>query len=122
RAEVKRAMGGLSTPAQDKMTGDIGTAYNVIQQLRTAKINPQEIRNTLTSGNLRRVVQTESSTGKKGTKEVTYKYPKIGDQTLVTAAFELWDYHKVSPQTVQGLKGLGLPVPAGWTNGSFKGF
>ena len=122
RAAVKKASGGLTTPQQDKVTGEIGTAYNIVQQLRTANINPQEIRNTLTTGGLRRVVNTTSSTGTKGTKEVTYKYPKIGNQALVTAAFELWDYHKVSPQTAQALKGMGVAVPGEWTDGSVRGF
>lgn len=122
RTAAKKANGGLSTPQQDKVSGEIGTAYNIVQQLRTANISPQEIRNTLTTGGLRRVVKTTSSTGKEGTKEVTYKYPKVGNQTLVTAAFELWDYHKVSAQTAQALKGMGVAVPGEWTNGSFKGF
>jgi hypothetical protein len=90
--------------------------------LRTANVNPQEIRNTLTTGGLRRVVDATNSSGKKYTKEVTYKYPKIGNQTLVTAAFELWDYHKISPQTAQALKGMGVAVSSEMTNGSFKGF
>jgi hypothetical protein len=122
RAYVKKANGGLSTPQQDKVSGEIGTAYNVVQQLRTANVNPQEIRNTLTTGGLRRVVDATNSSGKKYTKEVTYKYPKIGNQTLVTAAFELWDYHKISPQTAQALKGMGVAVSSEMTNGSFKGF
>jgi hypothetical protein len=122
KAYVKKANGGLTTPQQDKVVGEIGTAYNIVQQLRTAKINPQEIRNALTTGNLRRVQETTSSSGKKGTKEVTYKYPKIGNQALVTAAFQLWDYHKIDAQTAAALKGMGVNVPASLTNGSFAGF
>lgn len=122
QAELKKANGGLSTSEQDKVAGEIGTAYTVVQQLRTAKISPQEIRNALTSGGLRRDVEATSSSGKKYTKEVTYKYPKIGNQALITAAFELWDWHVVKPATVKELQGLGINVPANWTNGSFKGF
>lgn len=122
QAEMKKANGGLTTNEQDKVAGQIGTAYNVVQQLREAKVTPQEIRDALTTGNLRRDITATNSSGKTYTKEVTYKYPKIDNQALVTAAFELWDWHKVKPAVVNELKAMGVNVPAGWTNGSFKGF
>ncbi len=116
-AYVKKANGGLTTPEQDKISSQIGTAYNIVQQLRTAKITPQEIRNTLTTGSLRRIIETS-----KGSKEVNYKYPRIGNQALITAAIQLWNYHKIDAHTAEALKGLGLNVPATWTNGTFSGF
>lgn len=124
RAEVKKASGGLTTNEQDRLSGQIGTAYNIVQQMRsgTSKHTPQEIRNTLTTGSRRGEMEVETSTGKKYWKAVTYKYPKVAEQPIITAAIELWYHHKVSASTAKALTGLGVKVPPGWTNGSFKGF
>lgn len=124
RAEVKKANGGLTTNEQDSLSGELGTAYNIVQQLRSGKNmhSPQEIRNTLTTGSRKSQVEAETPTGKKYWKSVTLNYPKIGNQSVITAAIELWYHHRISGSTAQALAGMGLKVPQDWTNGQFKGF
>jgi hypothetical protein len=104
-----------ASPTLNKLTSELGSAYTTIQELRSGKSpapNP-EIREILTRG--KEVI-------KRGGKTVKETVPKVTNQTLITAAMELWDYHAINSHTAAALTAMGMKVPPEWTNGSFKGF
>jgi hypothetical protein len=101
--ELKKAAGGtLTTSEQDKYAGEIGAAYSAIQSLRTKGSPEAHIGEHLATGYIRR----ESAPGK----FYDEKIPKIANPTLQKAAFELWKYHTVSPETSKALASLGLTL------------
>lgn len=110
RAAIKKAAGnGLTTSQQNRVAGELGTAWNLISQYRKAGAKSTGIREALTVGK-----------ANQGGKQVSI--PKVTDQRLITAAFELYNLHKLTPGTVQALKSMGINPPAEWTNGQFRGF
>lgn len=110
QAAIKKATGsGLTTSQQNRVAGELGTAWNLISQYRKAGAKSAGIREALTVGK-----------ANQGGKQVSI--PKVSDQRLITAAFELYNLHKLTPASVQALKSIGVNAPVEWTNGQFKGF
>ena len=108
QAALKHATGGLTTPEQDKVASEIGSAFNTIQSLRTKGVPEGKITTYLNNGYRRVVEEYTNSKGKKGEKAVTEKLASVKNPALQKAAMELWKYHKVSPQTEASLKTLGV--------------
>lgn len=84
-----------------KVAEHLGSAFETIRQLRELKIDPSQIRNAIATG----VFKAEDS---KTGKEVKLKFSKVAEPVLVQAAFELWNYHKVSAATAARLSAMGL--------------
>jgi hypothetical protein len=101
KAQAALKKGGLTTSEENKLGTEIGSAYETIRQLREQKLSPTQIRNVLSTGNLKANV---------GGKPSTLKFSRVSNPVLAQAAFELWDYHKVSPHTEATLKSLGLSI------------
>jgi hypothetical protein len=114
---ANKKAGRLTTSAEDKMVGELSSAYAIVQQLRTQKVSPTEIREGLTKGGL--TVKEKVNGKEKLSKE---KLPTIKNQALVTAAMELCNYHRINGATEQQLAKAGIQVPQEWVNGTFKGF
>jgi hypothetical protein len=114
---ANKKAGRLTTSEEDKAVGELSSAYAVIQQLRTQKVSPAEIREGLTKGGL--TVKEKVNGKEKVGKE---KLPTIKNQALVTAAMELWNYHRINGATERQLTKAGIQVPQEWVNGTFKGF
>ena len=114
---ANKKAGRLTTSEEDKAVGELSSAYAVIQQLRTQKVSPAEIREGLTKGGL--AVKEKVNGKEKVSKE---KLPTIKNQALVTAAMELWNYHRINGATERQLTKAGIQVPQEWVNGTFKGF
>jgi hypothetical protein len=102
KAHSTAEKGGLTSDEQFQIAEGLGSAYETIRQLREQKLSPTQIRNVLSTGSLRANV---------GGKPTTLKYSAVKNTTLVQAAFELWDYHKVSPHTEATLKSMGITIP-----------
>jgi hypothetical protein len=124
-ADLLKANAGASK-VQREASGQIGTAYSVIQRLRSGpakgRMSDSEIREVLTRGSSVEKLKEQSTSGKSYSKSYVAKYPAIKDQALITAAMELWNWHKVKPATAKELERTGISVPPNWTNGSFQGF
>jgi hypothetical protein len=100
---ANKKAGRLTTNEEDKMIGELGNAFNEVKNGRSgsAKETNQEIREALT-------------TGKRGKEKV----PTVKNQTLITAALEAWDYHKVSSVTLSQLRNLGIQSTPKVENGT----
>jgi hypothetical protein len=123
---IKAANVGKPDATLNKVTTELGAAYAAIKAGRSGSVKQgyNELRNNLTTG--KEVTQEkptakEAKEGKHG-KLVKEAVPKVENQTLITAAFELWDAHKISMHTQQALEATGVKVPPEWINGQFKGF
>ncbi len=99
KAEAAAKKSGMMSPAQNKLAGEFGSAYETIRQLREQKLTPTQIRNVISTGKL---------TANQGGKAVKLTFGKVSNPTLVQAAFEVWNYHKVSPTTAKALTAMGL--------------
>lgn len=101
---ANKKAGRLTTAQEDKLMGELSNAFQEVKLGRSTlgpKESNQQIREALTSG-------------KRGKEKV----PQIKNQTLITAAIEAWDYHKVSATTLQQLRTLGIQVTPKVQNGT----
>jgi hypothetical protein len=109
--EANKKAGRLTTPEEYKANTELSAAYTIVQESRSgkSKASPAEIREALTRGH--EVVKNSSG------KEVKETGPKVENQVLITAALELWNYHKVSPVTERQLKNMGIQSVPSIQNG-----
>lgn len=92
----------LTTSQANKLSTELGAAYNAFSRLRTEGLPPTSIRNALTVG------QAEAR-GASGKVE-KYKVPRVESQVLIKAAEELWNTHRVSKPTRALLGRLGMNI------------
>lgn len=94
---TKTQKGTPVSPAQVKLSTELGAAYNTFRTLRSGPkgemASPKEVREILTRG-----------------REGKRAMPKVENQVLITAAQELWYTHRVSKATRALMGKLGMNI------------